>query len=156
MVGMSEPHIIVFLGYDTATIRAVYKKALDARSCRTGLEFPEANLHPRDHAALVEPLVKRHLSGPYGLNYIATHSETITLQLRLRIADGTINHEEVVFIWLGEVGDIPLKITFDRYGEVSEWPKGVFMEDFQIVKAMRRAQVAKGIDTDPAYQRARS
>jgi hypothetical protein len=88
------------------------------------IEQPELHLHPAAHAALADLYVD-------------------AMRIRRRIAEEQISADDVALYWIddsSEEGSKAQRINIDARGDVDHWPRGVFSEDFEEVKAMRRAQ----------------
>ncbi|MCP4107996.1 MAG: AAA family ATPase [Desulfobacteraceae bacterium] len=106
------------------------------------VEQPELHLHPGAHGDLADLYVDavKHT----GTNFIIeTHSENFILRIRRRIAEGKLDSEKAIIYWINdELGSIrsvqPINIKPD--GNVDFWPASVFAEDFEEVRAIRRAQ----------------
>ena len=110
------------------------------------IEHPEAELHPAAHADVAELLID-NLAGSTRPMIIETHSEMVLLRARRRIAEGCLPAKSVLVYWvqteLGR-GSILHKITIDESGQVDNWPDGVFIEDYDEIMAIRRANRSKG------------
>lgn len=112
---------------------------------RTQLEIveqPELHLHPGAHAGLAD-LYAEAVSD--ATNFIVeTHSETFLLRIRRRVAEGKLDPNSVRIYWIDEAAEPPgrqiIQIAIARDGGVSDWPQGVFSEDFEEVRAIRAAQ----------------
>jgi len=109
------------------------------------IEQPELHLHPAAHGGLAELIVSSIMEE--GSNWIIeTHSELFILRIRRLIAEGKIPPSDVI-IYLIEDEERPgstlKKITIDEEGEVSDWPRGVFSEDYEEMVAIRKAQKNK-------------
>lgn len=125
----------------------VVQRQLDAAARNGGgieiIEQPELHLHPAAHAALADLYVDAIKPRPCPRFIIETHSENFILRIRRRIAEQQISADDVVLYWIddsSEQGSRVRHIPIDANGEVADWPRGVFSEDFEEVKAMRRAQ----------------
>jgi predicted ATPase len=109
------------------------------------IEQPELHLHPSAHGDLADLYVAAIKSAPIRF-IIETHSENFVLRLRRRIAAGELSHDSVALYWVcddgDEGGDRIRRINIDARGDVSSWPTGVFSEDFEEVKMIRREQGA--------------
>lgn len=107
------------------------------------IEQPELHLHDAAHPSLGDLLLASTASGR-GSVVVETHSESLVLRIRRRIAEGSCAANKVAIIYAEDIGDgsrlrhIPISQT----GEVEWWPEGVFSESFMEVKAIRRAQRA--------------
>lgn len=106
------------------------------------VEQPELHLHPGAHASLAE-LYAEHLTDSGTKFLIETHSETFVLRLRRKIAERTLAPGDVRMYWIDDdlSGSANLKpINIDINGDVDFWPVGVFSEDYEEAKAIRKAQ----------------
>lgn len=105
------------------------------------IEHPEAELHPAAHASIAE-LLLNNLAGAVRPLIIETHSEMVLLRTRRWIAEGKLPASDVLVYWIRTVpglGSSLQKIQIDEFGELSDWPAGVFIEDYEEVLAIRRA-----------------
>lgn len=105
------------------------------------IEHPEAELHPAAHAAIAELLLD-NLAGPARPMIIETHSEMVLLRARRWIAEGRVPAEQVLVYWVDtepERGSVARKVSFNGRGEMDFWPEGVFIEDYDEILAIRRA-----------------
>jgi hypothetical protein len=131
---MNTIHVI--LGYDAQTMKEHgHKIRYDLGVDHFLYTFPESELHPSTHGAMAESFASM-----FEPVVVVTHSEIIVLRLRRMVAEGRLSPEQITITWVGAKGDAHMKITVDSEGEVSDWPEGVFSEDFKEVTAIRRAQ----------------
>ncbi|MCP4104073.1 MAG: AAA family ATPase [Desulfobacteraceae bacterium] len=106
------------------------------------VEQPELQLHPGAHGDLADLYVNAVQNS--GISFIIeTHSENFILRIRRRIAEEKLDPEKVIIYWINdEPGSVrnaePIHIEAD--GEVDFWPTKVFAEDFEEVRAIRKAQ----------------
>ena len=118
--------------------------ALTAKNAGFGvdvIEHPEAELHPAAHGAVAELLIG-HLAGPARPMIIETHSEMVLLRARRWIAEGKLPAESVLLYWIDvepERGSTLRKIRINEHGDMDSWPEGVFIEDYEEILAIRRA-----------------
>ncbi|MFC8847203.1 MULTISPECIES: DUF3696 domain-containing protein [unclassified Micromonospora] len=109
------------------------------------IEEPEMHLHPGAHAALAELYVRTaQATGTRFL--IETHSETLLLRLRRKIAEGC--PPEMVAVYVVEqrdgVSDVR-QVGIDRLGNLDDdWPEGYFSQDYHEVRALAAAQLRQG------------
>ncbi len=131
-------------GAGLAQVLPVAVTALTARQEGPGVdivEHPEADLHPAAHASVAELLLS-NLPGSERPVIIETHSEMILLRARRWIAEKKLPADHVLVYWIDtkpDRGSILQKITITDKGEMSSWPEGVFIEDYEEVLAIRRA-----------------
>lgn len=101
------------------------------------IEQPELHLHPAAHACLARLFAETAMANKQTY-VIETHSENILLGLRKAVVDKSITFgpEDLViyFIDEDESGAYLEKITIDETGALSDWPKGVFNESFEILR----------------------
>ena len=105
------------------------------------IEHPEAELHPAAHGAIAELLIG-HLAGAARPMIIETHSEMVLLRARRWIAEGKLPAESVLLYWIDvepERGSTLRKIRINERGDMDSWPEGVFIEDYEEILAIRRA-----------------
>jgi AAA ATPase domain len=106
------------------------------------VEQPELHLHPGAHGVLADLYIEAAQRPPSRF-LIETHSENFILRLRRRIAEGTLRPEDVALYWIDD--DILAhprvkRITIDEMGGIDFWPRGVFSEGHEEIKAIRLAQ----------------
>ena len=122
--------------------------ALTAASSGPGvdiIEHPEAELHPAAHAHVADLLIG-NLAGRTRPMIIETHSEMLLLRARRWIAESRLPSTDVVVYWVEIVpgrGSIARKITINKHGDMDNWPDGVFIEDYDEILAIRRANRAE-------------
>ncbi|MET3127530.1 putative ATPase [Arcicella rosea] len=115
----------------------------------TIIEEPELHLHPSAHGNLAERFAeslidanKRYL--------IETHSENFILRLRRLIAESkypyfTEQNLKIYYVdYEEDLNESFLRdIKIDSFGEVYDWPDGIFSDSFDEVFAIRKAQKLK-------------
>ena len=135
---------LVQSGRGLSHVLPVAVTALSARNAGSGVdivEHPEAELHPAAHAHVAELLLD-NLAGPARPMIIETHSEMVLLRARRWIAEGKLPAANVLVYWIEAEpgrGSTLGKITIDERGEMDSWPEGVFIEDYEEILAIRRA-----------------
>lgn len=124
----------------------VVQHELDRASGRTGgldiIEQPELHLHPGAHGDLADLYIEA-VSRSSTRFLIETHSENFVLRIRRRVAEGTLATKDVAIYWVDDNADAKPRVRpigIDDKGNVDFWPRGVFAEDFEEVKAIRLAQ----------------
>ena len=103
------------------------------------VEQPEIHLHPKLQAMIADLLIATS-QGPNGKQWIVeTHSELLIRRLQRRIAERTINRDDVSVIYVDPkefTGSLVQQLQLDDYGEfVDEWPGGFFDEGFDEMMA---------------------
>ena len=117
----------------------------EAREGLDILEQPELHLHPAAHGNLAELFVKT-VKREKRSYIIETHSENILLRIRRLIANGDIDCQDVIIYWVDDEerpGSRLKPIYINQEGELDDWPKGVFSEDYEELIAIREAQRRK-------------
>ena len=139
---------LVQSGRGLSHVLPVVVMALTARKAGPGvdvIEHPEAELHPAAHADVAELLID-NLAGSKRPMIIETHSEMVLLRARRWIAEGRLPAKSVLVYWVQTEpgrGSILRKITINESGQVDNWPDGVFIEDYDEIMAIRRANRSK-------------
>ena len=109
------------------------------------IEHPEAELHPAAHAHVADLLIG-NLAGRARPMIIETHSEMLLLRARRWIAERRLPSTDVLVYWVDVEpgrGSIVRKIRIDEHGDMDHWPDGVFIEDYDEILAIRRANRSK-------------
>lgn len=107
------------------------------------VEQPELHLHPGAHGDLADLYIEAARQGASRF-LIETHSENFLLRVRRRVAEGALDPDLVRIYWIddeqqpGSSRVVPIDVL--RTGDVSYWPRRVFSEDFEELKAIRSAQ----------------
>jgi hypothetical protein len=106
------------------------------------VEQPELHLHPAAHGALAELYIRAIKDTPVRF-LIETHSETLLLRLRRRIAEGELSANDVAIYFVENHEGVASarKITLDADGNLDYWPEGVFSEDYQETRKLAKAQL---------------
>lgn len=124
----------------------IVKAYMEAKPSLVIIEQPELHLHPAAHGSLAELIVNTQKSNS-NRYLIETHSENFILRLRRMVAENRLNVDDLAIYTVEyDVTDkfsYLKRINVDKFGEVDYWPKDVFMESFEEVKALRKAQNIK-------------
>ncbi|UXF72884.1 hypothetical protein K7574_02150 [Stenotrophomonas maltophilia] len=113
------------------------------------VEQPELHLHPAAHGAIADLYIESALHG--GVCFVETHSEQFISRVRRRIAEGKISEDSVQLVSIDHVDDegLPAEpvrtITFDKRGQPSSWPYGVFEEALDDIRQLRAAARERGL-----------
>lgn len=109
------------------------------------IEQPELHLHDAAHAAIGDLLLSA-VASDHGNIVVETHSESLVLRIRRRIAEGLLSPDNIAIVYVDDTkeGSQLRPIRLDKNGEVDWWPEGIFSEAFLEVKAIRRAQRTQG------------
>jgi hypothetical protein len=111
------------------------------------IEEPEMSLHPAAHAVLADLFVAAAESGLTQF-LVETHSETLLLRLRRRIAEGALSHENIAVYFVENEDGVARasRIEIDEFGNLGSWPAGVFSEDYEETKKLAEAQFSRDSD----------
>jgi predicted ATPase len=124
----TSPLVTLFFGYDTALVRHA---ACDSFAATRHVFFPENDLHRSKHGALVDDWLR---AAPARV-VVATHSDIIPLRLQLRVVEGTLRPDEVIFFWIKADNEgsylVTQPITLDETGCLSTWPGDEGNEDLE-------------------------
>jgi len=109
------------------------------------IEEPEAHLHPAAHAELADLyLATARATGTRFL--IETHSETLLLRLRRRIAEANAYSAGMVAVYVVEQHEgvsTVRHVGIDDLGNLTNWPEGYFSQDYHEVRALAAAQAER-------------
>jgi hypothetical protein len=112
------------------------------------IEEPEAHLHPAAHAELADLyLATAAATGTRFL--IETHSETLLLRLRRRIAEANAYTADMVAIYVVEQRDgvsTVRRVDVDELGNLTGWPEDYFSQDYHEVRKLAAAQLDRSSD----------
>lgn len=109
------------------------------------VEEPEMHLHPGAHAALADLyLDTARTTGTRFL--IETHSETLLLRLRRRIAEGACDPDTVAVYVVEQKDGVSTvqRVAIDELGNLGAgWPDGYFSQDYEEARALATAQMSR-------------
>lgn len=109
------------------------------------IEEPEMHLHPAAHAALADLyLDTARATGTHFL--IESHSETLLLRLRRRIAEGACEPGTVAVYVVEQQDGVSTaqRVAIDELGNLGAgWPDGYFSQDYQEARALATAQLSR-------------
>jgi predicted ATPase len=107
------------------------------------IEEPEMHLHPGAHAELADLyLSTAQATGTQFL--IETHSETLLLRLRRRIAERKYPADMLAVYVVEQTDGVSVirRVGVDELGDLGdEWPEGYFSQDYNEVRALASAQL---------------
>jgi hypothetical protein len=101
------------------------------------LEEPEAHLHPSAHGALADLVIQ---ASERAQVIVETHSENFILRLRRRIAEKSLNAQDVLLYYVDEDHGVE-RIHVDQEGVATNWPRGVFESDLEEAEAIVQAKL---------------
>ncbi len=108
------------------------------------LEQPEIHLHPRVQAGLADVLVDAMSSRGVQI-ILESHSEHLLRRLQRRVAEEALDPGQAALYFCstesGESNLTPLDL--DPFGNIKNWPKDFFGDDFGEIAAMSQAALAR-------------
>ncbi len=119
-------------------------RAANANDCLL-IEQPEIHLHPALQSELADLFIEIVKAGERQI-LIETHSEHLLLRVRRRIAEGTLNPDQVAILFVEKHGGESKvrRLDLNSRGHFSDWPKGFFDEAYQEAMALATAASKKG------------
>lgn len=111
------------------------------RKSKVILEQPEIHLHPSVQAGLADVFIDAWEQRNVQVLF-ESHSEHLLLRLQRRIAEGKIKREDVslYFCSMDDHGASNIsQLEVDKFGNISNWPKGFFGDQFGEIAAMSEA-----------------
>ena len=108
------------------------------------LEQPEIHLHPRVQAGLADVLVDAMKTR--GIQIILeSHSEHLLRRLQRRVAEEEIQpNQAALYFCSTEKGESRLtSLELDLYGNIRNWPKDFFGDEFGEIAAMSQAALKR-------------
>jgi len=106
------------------------------------VEEPELHLHPAAHGAVADLFVDAANAERAPQMFVETHSENFVLRLRRRVAEGTLSASDLNILWFDQVDGVThiREVNVLPDGTVTNWPRGVFSEDLDEVRAITGSQ----------------
>ncbi len=106
------------------------------------VEEPELHLHPAAQSALADMYIDAAQAQANLRFLVETHSETLLLRLRRRVAEGTFDPARLALYYIENDGrrSTARRVVVDDRGDVNWWPDGIFSEDFAEVRQIALAQ----------------
>lgn len=136
-VGTGSTHVLPFVVQQAISIASSPDVEVpDLLVC----EEPEAHLHPSAQAGLGELAIETALAGRSRV-ILETHSETLLLRIRRRIAEHKLSPDHVAMYWVDdEGGSTELKrLHVKEDGWVEDWPEGIFAEAASEARGISKA-----------------
>jgi hypothetical protein len=107
------------------------------------IEQPELHIHRRVQPDLAARLTELAASNPKARVLLETHSENLLLSIRLEVARGNLEPEDVIVYFISQdLGSTSLhRVTLDRSGRLEgAWPDNVFGENYEIAREILKQQ----------------
>ena len=111
------------------------------------LEQPEIHLHPKAQSALADILIDAYQKRQVQI-LLESHSEHLLNRLQRRIAEEKISSNDVslYFCEADDNGSHLETLELDQYGNIKNWPKNFFGDQFGEISAMRKAGLKRRMD----------
>lgn len=113
------------------------------------IEQPELHLHPAVQSHLADLFIDAQESSNKQF-IIESHSEHLLLRFQRRIAEGRIKPEDVA-LYFCEMVDGESRISelkLDEYGNIANWPKDFFGDEFGEMAAITKAQMTRRMEQE--------
>ncbi len=125
----------------TQVFPIIVRSCMPVQGSTVVIEQPELHLHPAAHAELARLFART--SKAYSQKYVVeTHSETLLMGLRDAVVDPDIDFTPkdviIYFIDEDESGAYLRPIEIQEDGVLTDWPEGVFYENYELLKEIRR------------------
>ena len=108
------------------------------------LEQPEIHLHPLVQSGLADVLIDAMKNRKVQI-VVESHSEHLLRRLQRRVAEQTVSPDETALYFCEAVAEgsklTPLDV--DLYGNITNWPKDFFGDEFGEMAAMTQAAMAR-------------
>ena len=114
------------------------------------LEQPEIHLHPSAQAGLADVFIDAWKKNDVQILF-ESHSEHLLRRLQRRIAEGEIGQDDVglYFCSMDDSGESSLShLELDEYGNISNWPKDFFGDQFGEIAAMSEAALRRQVESE--------
>ena len=109
------------------------------------LEQPEIHLHPMVQAGLADVFIDAVKKRSIQI-ILESHSEHLLTRLQRRMAEEEISSEDAA-LYFCERGDNPasqlIPLELDTYGNIKNWPKDFFGDEFAERSAMMQAEIRR-------------
>jgi predicted ATPase len=108
------------------------------------LEQPEIHLHPSVQSGLADVLIDAMKNRKVQI-VVESHSEHLLRRLQRRVAEQTVSPEETALYFCEAVveGSKLTPLDVDLYGNITNWPKDFFGDEFGEMAAMTQAVMAR-------------
>ena len=108
------------------------------------LEQPEIHLHPSVQSGLADVLIDAVKNRKVQI-VVESHSEHLLRRLQRRVADQTVSPEETALYFCEAVaeGSKLTALDVDLFGNITNWPRDFFGDEFGEIAAMSEAVIAR-------------
>jgi predicted ATPase len=108
------------------------------------LEQPEIHLHPMIQSGLADVIITAAKHRDVQV-IVESHSEHLLRRLQLRTAEGTLDPEDTAlyFCDLVENKSILTALQVSRGGQIANWPKNFFGDEFAELASIERAALKR-------------
>ena len=112
------------------------------------LNQPETHLHPNAQSALADIIIDAHQTRQIQI-LIETHSEHLLNRIQRRIAEQKITADEISLIYCQpQNAHCHLEpLNLDEYGNIKNWPKNFFGDQFGEVAAASKAMIKRKMES---------
>ena len=139
------------LGFGVSQLLPVIVQVFYAQPNSTvWLEQPEIHLHSHVQAGLADLLIAATQAKQAGQAanvqiIVESHSEHFLNRLQRRIAEGVISHTDVALYFCSRTGaEAQIEsLAVDAYGEIANWPEGLFGDEMTDIAARAMAAVQR-------------
>ena len=139
--GTNALHTPADVGFGISQILPVIVEAVSGSARVVCVDQPEIHLHPRLQAQIADLLVDTCNRKQW---IVETHSELLARRIQRRIAEGTIDPNDVSIIYVDPDGDSSVVkiLEIDKDGDwADEWPAGFFEDGYAEMRAKDLAGV---------------
>lgn len=114
------------------------------------LEQPEIHLHPSVQMGLADVFIDVMKNRDIQI-ILESHSEHLLNRLQRRLAENKVNRDKVslYFCETGQAGSNLTRLNFDLVGNIVNWPKDFFGDQFGEVAARQEAQLNRKTTESP-------
>ncbi|MHB1462121.1 MAG: DUF3696 domain-containing protein [Armatimonadota bacterium] len=108
------------------------------------LEQPEIHLHPSVQSGLADVLIDAMKYRNIQI-ILESHSEHLLRRLQRRVADETIDRDQTAlyFCEASDKGSQMKQLELDLFGNIQNWPKGFFGDEFTEIAEMAKASMMR-------------
>lgn len=159
--GKGAPKVkLTDVGFGVSQVLPALVQAFYARPDSTvWMEQPEIHLHPRVQGNLADAFISAVQSGQDGRSrnvqlIVESHSEAFLLRLQRRVAEGSIEPEDVAvyFVRQSNQGVSLDALRLDMFGEIENWPDDFFGDEMGEIAARTLAAMKRRGRSDGPHE----